>query len=160
MTEEKKLSRKEQLAEYRRQQRQKSPERMSELREKAAHETLRSRLTFWGIILCLAGSATLVINIFMMIEAIADKQTIVMPAIFIIWGIIMLGVGIADLISTQTKLLLATGIVTIVHGAILLLSLNVFWGPVMIIAGIMMLIDAKKAFARKKIMDAEQGNAG
>ncbi len=159
MTEEKKLSRKEQLAEYRRQQRQIAPEKMAALREKAAHETLRSRLTFWGIILCLAGSATLVIHIFVLIAAISNKQPIAIPAIFIIWGIIMLGLGIADLISTQTKLLLATGIVTIIHGGILLLSLNVFWGPVMIIAGIMMLVDAKKAFARKKKMDAE-GNVG
>ena len=152
MTEAQKLSRKQQLAEWRKQQRQKTPEKMAALREKTSRDNLRSRLTFWGVILCLGGTSTAVINLLCLLRG----QSTIASALFMLWGVALLGLGITDLISSRTRLLLPTGVAALVHGILILLSFNIFWGPVMIIAGIMMLRDAKKALTREKQKAVEQ----
>jgi len=152
MTDTQKLTRKQQLEEWRKQNR--TPEKMAALADKTARDTLNSRLTFWGVIMSLAGASTLAIAIYAF-----KHQPVDTSGFFIVWGVLLLGLGIADLVSKKIVMLLPTGIATILHGILLLLGLNFIWGPVWIVAGIMMLRDAKKAFAREKAKAKETAQA-
>lgn len=146
MTDAPKLTREQQLAEWRKQQKQKSQQNLKTWGTRVKKEFLKMRLRFWGTILMIVGFMTLALNVVFVLQG----KVPIASAVFAGWGLVLVVVAILDFVWHSTGMLTLTGVIALIHGLLLLLSGNIIMGPVIFIAGILMLRDASRARKQEK----------
>jgi hypothetical protein len=134
----------EQLAEWRREQSKRSvDERVDAALVHGTNKDIRHRLGVWGVFLILVGIGTILTWYDVLRDPFVKNSVI--PWLLMVWGALTIVLGVADLKSSNPKLLFPTGIATLINGVYLVAGLNMIWGPVMLIVGALMLRDAFKA---------------
>jgi len=146
MTDTPKLTREQQLAQWRKQQKQKSQQNIKTWGTRIKKDFLKIRLRFWGIILMIAGLMTLALNVVFVFQG----KMPVASSVFAGWGLVLIVVAILDFIKVSTGMLTLTGVIALIHGLLILVSGNIIMGPVIFIAGILMLRDASRAKKQEK----------
>ena len=146
MTENLKLTREQQLAEWRKRQKQKSQQNLKTWGTRVKKDFLKMRLRFWGGILMVIGFMTSALNLMFLLGG--EKP--VMSAVLVGWGLVLLVVAIVDFVKVSTGMLTLTGVVTMIQGLFASLSGGLLWGPLFFVAGILMLKDASKARKQEK----------
>jgi hypothetical protein len=146
MTDAPKLSREQQLAAWRKQQKHKSRQNLKTFGSRIKKEFLQSRLRFWGCVLLLAGIMTIGMNVIFFLQG----EMPVASAVFAGWGLFLVVVAIMDFVKVSIGMLTLTGVVTMIQGVFAFLSGGFVWGPVLFVAGILMLRDSSKAKRQEK----------
>lgn len=133
---------------------QKAKETIDTFGRNLGRDFLRSRLRFWGTLLLFFGFMTVGVNLVIHLF----ESPVPFVGVFLAWGAVMMGVGIADYFKTTNAMLTTTGVVTAIHGALMLAGGSILWGPAILIAGILMLRDASRA--RKHLTKPPEPHTG
>lgn len=148
---------KEQVAQLRQYNRQKSTEFLATVSENLEKSYLKNRLRSWGTILGLIGCVSGGINGIALVMGAFP----VLAGILLAWSAVLIVIAVLAWQKCTQRMLMTVGVVLLVNSLLSILGGGFIWGPIMFVASIIVIRDARKANRQeKKSVEPTTGASG